>query len=166
MKKVGVLREPAHETSLRPKGPKLEQVLYVEDDDSNWRVAQLRLREGYDVTRAANAEQACRVLSLRGKQLTAILMDIELRGSDLNGLELTQLIRGKLPPEKVPPYAKKVPVLDTPVIFVTAHGVDYTRPRLMLAGGQRVIGKPIDFSALSLAITQVHLVRMGGRRKG
>jgi CheY-like chemotaxis protein len=163
MKKVGVLRDVGRNSTIRPRSTELEQLLYVEDDDSNWQVAQLHLRAGYDLTRAANAEQACRVLALRGKRLAAILMDIELRGSDLNGLELTQLIRGKLSPERRPAYAAQVPVLETPIIFMTAHGTDYPGPRLMLAGGQRVLGKPVNFSELSLALTNFHLERMGQR---
>lgn len=141
-----------------------EQLLYVEDDDSNWQVAELRLGRSYDLVRASSDEQACKVLAARGGQLAAILMDIELRGSQLDGLQLTQLIRGKLERSRLPAYATGVPVLDVPVIFVTAHGADYPGPALFAAGGQRVLGKPVDFSALTLALTQFHLERMGRRR--
>jgi CheY-like chemotaxis protein len=160
MKKIGILSGDANG---RPKQT-LDQLLYVEDDDSNWHVAELRLRAGYDVTRAANALQACRVLSLRGKQLAAILLDIELKNSDLNGIDLAELIRGKLPPERMPEYATRIVPLETPIIFLTAHGADYPSTRLRNVGAHSVLSKPIDFSALSLALTQLHLNRLDRQR--
>src|SRR5688572_33120334 len=77
-------------------------VLYVEDNDDNWHVAKLRLSDGYELVRAVDAREACRVLRARGAELSAVLMDIELRGSDLNGLELTELLRGKRPRGSAP----------------------------------------------------------------
>jgi hypothetical protein len=35
----------------------------------------------------------------------------------------------------------------------------------LLAGGDKVIPKPIDFGALNLALTQLHLARMAHKRK-
>jgi signal transduction histidine kinase/FixJ family two-component response regulator len=135
-----------------------ERVLYVEDDDDNFRVAELRLREGYDLVRAANAEEACRLLASE-TNWSAILMDIELRGSELDGIELTKLLRGRLRGPSVPPFAKDLGPIDVPVIFVTAHGAKYSEATLLLAGAEKVISKPVDFSALNLALTQLHLGR-------
>lgn len=160
MKKIGTL---SGEAGTRTKQV-LDQLLYVEDDDSNWNVAELRLRNNYDLTRAANATQACRVLALRGKQLAAVLLDVELRNSDLNGIELAELIRGKLPADRIPEYANKIPVMDVPIIFLTAHGGDYPSIRLRNVSAHSLLGKPVDFSALSLALTQLHLVRMDRKR--
>jgi CheY-like chemotaxis protein len=151
-------------TSLRPS-MRREVLLYVEDDDDNWRVAQLRLSEGYELVRARNSAEACQSLEYRGMELSAILMDIELRGSDLDGVQLTQLVRGKTPRDKLPGYARRVSALNTPIIFVTAHGAKYGDAQLILAGGDKVISKPIDFGALNLALTQLHLSRMGIKRK-
>ena len=85
MKKIGTRPDERRSItpSLRP-AMRREVLLYVEDDDDNWRVAQLRLSEGYELIRARNAAEACRALEYRGAELSAILMDIELRGSDLD----------------------------------------------------------------------------------
>jgi CheY-like chemotaxis protein len=134
-----------------------ELLLYVEDDDDNWRVADVRLRENYEIMRATNAREACQVLMTRGNELAAILMDIELRGSDLNGIELTELVRGKRAKALLPSYAQGVSSQQTPVIFVTAHGTKYSDAFLGMVGGDKVISKPVDFGALNVALTQLHL---------
>jgi CheY-like chemotaxis protein len=143
--------------------PKKEALLYVEDDDDNWVVAEMRLRNAYDLTRAATAEQACRILAQRGAEFSAILMDIELRGSDLNGVELTELLRGMRQRTGAPLYARTLPVLNTPVVFVTAHGAKYSDSYLLHAGGSKVISKPVNFGELNVALTQLHLARIRQR---
>jgi CheY-like chemotaxis protein len=165
MKKIGSLSGVWNSVADRPTR-NLDSVLYVEDDDDNWQVAQLRLGGSYALSRARDAAEACQLLCERGHEFSAILMDVGLSGSDLNGVELTELIRGKLRRDRVPEYAKNVPVLSTvPIIFVTAHGAKYSDAMLLLSGGDRVIPKPVDFAALSLALTQLHLARMSSRRQ-
>lgn len=148
------------------KASQRDIVLYVEDDDDNWTVASLRLGHAYELIRATNADEAYRVLLQQGSDLSAILMDIELRGSELNGVELTKLIRGKLTPSAgrfVMPLSAAA--RSVPIIFVTAHGAKYSEAELHQAGAEQVIGKPVDFSALSLALTQFHLARAARSRK-
>jgi CheY-like chemotaxis protein len=146
-----------------PRGPRQvhrELLLYVEDDDTNWQVAELRLNHGYELIRAASSSEACRVVRARGNDLAGILMDIELRGSELNGVELTKALRGKPLEGPTPSYAVELPVLAyTPIIFVTAHNAKYSDAQLVLAGGDKVIPKPVDFGTLSVALTQLHLTR-------
>jgi CheY-like chemotaxis protein len=159
MKRIGHKDDPGLGANT-PRAAHRDPLLYVEDDDSNYRVAELRLSAGYDLVRATDAEQTCRILRERGSSLAAILMDIELRGSDLNGVELTKLIRGKNIERSLPGYAQPIPALpNVPIIFVTAHGAKYSDAQLMLAGGDKVIPKPVDFAALNLALTQLHLTR-------
>ncbi len=158
MKKIGTKSEPSGRTL--PPTTHRELLMYVEDDDDNWRVASLRLSDCYELLRAKSSSEACRLLSARGAELSAILMDIELRGSEMNGVELTQLVRGKAPRGSLPEYARGVASLQTPIIFVTAHTARYSDAQLLLAGGDKVISKPIDFGALNLALTQLHLSRM------
>src|SRR5687768_14914818 len=86
-----VLRQGRNEASQGRR----DVLLYVEDDDDNWDVAVLRLSPNYELVRATSAEQACEVLKARREEIELILMDIELRGSDLNGVELTKLLRGE-----------------------------------------------------------------------
>jgi len=150
-------------SGIRPV--KLETVLYVEDEDDAWQIAELRLGHAYELLHARNAEEACNQAILRKADLSAILMDIALAGSDFNGIELTEILRGKRTKDRLPGYARNVPVLSsTPIIFVTAHTSTYTETLLLRAGGDRVIPKPVDFAALSLALTQLHLARMQQRR--
>lgn len=159
MKRIGHKDDPGI-GSAPPRVGKRDALLYVEDDESNYRVAELRLSTGYELHRALDAQQACRVLRARGSELAAILMDVELRGSDLNGVQLTRLIRGKRAELRLPAYADDLPVLpNVPILFVTAHGAKYSEAELLLAGGDKVIAKPVDFGALNLALTQLHLTR-------
>jgi CheY-like chemotaxis protein len=162
MKKIGTKSEPGAQVPPAHR----ELLMYVEDDDDNFRVAHLRLSDCYELLRAKSSSEACRLVDARGAELSAILMDIELRGSEMNGVELTQLLRGK-PPSRaaLPDYARGIASLTTPIIFVTAHGAKYSDTQLLLAGGDKVIPKPIDFGALNLALTQLHLSRMAQKRK-
>jgi CheY-like chemotaxis protein len=153
-----------------PKAPlrkprRRDLVLYVEDNDDNWHVAQLRLSDGYELVRAANAREACRVVAARNAELTAVLMDIELRGSELNGLDLVELMRGRRPRNGVPEFARDLPVLTVPILFVTAHGAKYADDRLLAIGADKVISKPVDFGALSLALTHLHLTSAARHRR-
>jgi CheY-like chemotaxis protein len=136
------------------------RLLYIEDNDENWQVAELRLKRSYELVRAADDMAACHVLSQPG-DLYAILMDIELRGSNLNGIALTKLLRGSLPAVQCPTYARTVPRLDVPVFFVTAYsGTAHTREELLAVGANDVLSKPVDFTKLNLALTSLYLNRV------
>jgi CheY-like chemotaxis protein len=147
---------------VRPSRPR-ELLLYVEDDEENWEVADYRLSSSYDVVRARDAAEACAALREHAGALHGILMDIELRGSDLNGIELTELFRGKRATRELPNYTKDLPTVTGPIIFVTAHGARYTDVELMLFGADSVIAKPVDFAALAAALDAVSGKRFGGR---
>jgi CheY-like chemotaxis protein len=137
--------------------------LYVEDDEENWEVADYRLSSVYDVVRARDAFEACAALRQHASALHGILMDIELRGSDLNGIELTELFRGKRSSRELPGYTKDLPTVTRPIIFVTAHGARYTDVELMLFGADSVIAKPVDFVALAAALDSLPGMRFGGK---
>lgn len=160
MKKVA-----SQSSSLRPSGrAERPRLLYVEDDDENWHVAELRLGEEFDLLRAASAREACQLLKESGAGLLAILMDIELRGSELNGIELTELFRGKRSTRQLPDYTRDVPTFTNPIIFVTAHGARYSDVELMLFGADRVIQKPVNFNALSLALQSIQFANLPKKR--
>jgi CheY-like chemotaxis protein len=139
------------------KTPARQLVLYVEDNADNREVASARLKSTYEVLLAADDKEACEVLVRYGAKLSLILMDIELKGSQLSGIDLARLVRGKLEPHRRQPYTAAVPVLDVPVIFVTAYGKTYPRADLLLAGGGEVIDKPINFVQLHTAMTRQYL---------
>ncbi len=146
MKAVGALGGPAH----KPLPP----VLYVEDEDDNWEVAQLLLGRQYELTRARNAREA--VAALQGSaQFSAILMDIQLSGSFLDGIQITKLLRGTLPQDQRPPYANDFPSSHVPVIFLTAYTARYTEAALVAVGGNAMLTKPIDRDKLVTALEAV-----------
>jgi CheY-like chemotaxis protein len=132
-------------------------VLYVEDDDDSWEVAEFRLAPSYELQRAKTAEEACTAVRTRGACFDLVLMDIELRGSYLNGVELTELLRGTstLSERLLPAYARNLPALSTPLIYLTAHGRRYTTMQLTLSGADLVLPKPIDFAELETALRRL-----------
>jgi two-component system sensor histidine kinase BarA len=133
-------------------------LLYVDDDRSNIVVMEMRLEEHYDIISATSDKEACALLRTRGHGLSLVLMDIQLVGSQLDGVALTRLIRGTCAASQRPAFAKDVPVrADLPIIFVTAFGEQHDLNTLFEAGGSAVIAKPVDFVKLSRAITRHHL---------
>jgi CheY-like chemotaxis protein len=148
----------------RDRSPR-DLILYVEDDDENWDVAELHMGEAYTMLRAANSQEACQHVRERIADICVILMDIELRGSDLNGIELTELFRGKSLSRLLPEYARGLPLVTKPIIFVTAHGARYTDVELMLFGADKVIPKPVRFGPLSLALASLQLSIPPGRSR-
>jgi CheY-like chemotaxis protein len=157
-------RPPPEARSRLPRGLRPDVVLYVEDDDDNWDVAELRLGKHYAMLRATNDESACRIVRERRGEIDIILMDIELRGSTLNGVELTELLRGNRLTSRtdLPAYARDLPVLSKPIVYVTAHGARYSNVRLLLSGADKVIPKPVDFTALQVALSELLLERTVG----
>jgi CheY-like chemotaxis protein len=138
-------------------------LLYVEDNDDNWEVVKLRMSRSYELTRAASDREACACL-VRADDFYAVLMDIELSGSRLNGIQLTRLLRGTLPEAERPSYASAVPVSTVPVLFVTAYGSAYSNEELLDAGADGVLLKPVDFIKLTGTLTNCHLARASKHR--
>jgi CheY-like chemotaxis protein len=124
-------------------------VLYVEDEASNWEVTELRLRNRFKLVWAKTAEEACAAVRQFGGKFHAVLMDIQLKGSPLDGLQLTRLLRGKPADFEVPAFAKDVPRVDCPIFFVTAFGSHYSPEKMDAAGGDAYVPKPVDFLKLS-----------------
>jgi CheY-like chemotaxis protein len=94
---------------------------------------------------------------MHGEKFHALLLDIQLQGSKLDGVRLSKLIRGKLPDEEVPSYARHSRVFTTPIIFVTAYGSRYTQQEIIAAGGDMMVTKPVNFVALCTALARYHL---------
>ncbi len=129
------------------EGQPRKLVLYVEDDLNNQKVLTYRIGRTYDLLFAVNDSEACRLLSERGQELLVVLMDIELKDSQLNGLELTKLAKGLLDRSLVPEYARTVPLLQVPIFLVTAYGKKYEAD-LSACGADGVIMKPVSFASL------------------
>jgi len=129
-----------------------QRILYVEDEDTNWEVAQLWLRDKFNLTRAKNDRE---VFELLGKEnFDLILMDIQLSGSTLNGVDITKILRGR-GMGQVPTFAQNADCKDARIIFVTAYSGRYSRSELVQAGGDEMLAKPVNFRRLSMTISKL-----------
>ncbi len=151
MKRTGNLGEP-----LQATAGKRPLVLYVEDDPASQLVTESKLRRKYDLVLASTASKACSILCSQGKELSIILLDIELQGSEINGFQIAQIVRGKLDRKGLPWYVQEVPVLEVPIIFVTAYGSKYDSQMLESCSAS-VIDKPVDFVELETCMTRIKL---------
>lgn len=156
MKKVESQRSPSSSQLLRAARPK---ILYVEDDDRNWELAELLLKRSFDMVWARSDRAACEAILNGREQLDAVLMDIQLQGSILDGIKLTRLLRGRLPAAEMPLFARAVPAITIPIVFVTAHSGLYKEADLIAAGGDKLIPKPVDFVQLTSTLLELRAAR-------
>jgi CheY-like chemotaxis protein len=84
-----------------------------------------------------------------------------VRALELDGIQLTKLLRGKLREIDTPAYAKGIPVLEVPIFFVTAYGERYPEDELLAAGGTGVFHKPVDFAKVMANLTRSLLRGVG-----
>jgi len=116
---------------LSAESPK--SILVIEDQALNRKVVRIVLQsEGYEVIEAINAAEALACLEANVPAL--ILMDIALPGQ--SGEELTRQI--KADPEKC----------SIPIIALTAAAMSGDRERLLKAGCDDYLSKPIDTQEL------------------
>lgn len=130
-------------------------ILYVEDEADNREITVLRLRDKYDILWARDDVEACELISRNHERIYAILMDIQLKGSQIDGIKLTRLLRGQ-PIPGAPAHTKGLPVVTAPILFVTAYGTRYSEDELLAAGGSHVITKPVDFADLNIALSTAY----------
>lgn len=96
-------------------------VLYVDVDDQSWSTASERLRRAYRLLRAENDREACELVRTYANDLVAVMLDIDLPGSVLDGILLTRILRQRVPSQALPPFARNLPRIDVPILFVTAR---------------------------------------------
>jgi CheY-like chemotaxis protein len=130
------------------------RVLYVEDEDINWELTQAELETTYHLERAKSARETFE--RLRSAKFDLILMDIQLSGSEYDGIDITRIVKGKYS-GTVHEFAKGVST-DASIVFVTAYSARYRKEELLLAGGVDMATKPINFTSLSLVMSRI-LVR-------
>ena len=148
-------------TRQGPASSPKQSVLYVEDEDVNWEVTEFSLRTRFSLTRAKSSEEAFQMLKKNSYDL--ILMDIQLMGSELNGIEITQVLRG-LYDGNPPSYTQGVTPGEARIIFVTAYSARYGKQELLEAGGDDLMTKPVDFTRLSLVMSRM-VVREAFKRQ-
>lgn len=129
-----------------------EKVLYVEDEDTNWEVAELSLRGRYDLVRARNARECFELLKKHKYEL--VLMDIQLSGSELDGVQITNILKG-LYAEEAPEFTTGVRLQGAPIVFMTAYAARYSKAELLEAGGDELVTKPVDFTRLALVVSRL-----------
>ena len=122
-------------------GPKLNMaektILIVDDNPVNLKLIRILLAgEGYDVHTASDGENALRVLQDLRPQM--ILMDIQLPGID--GLELTRRL-------KADPMTR-----DITIVGLTAYAMKGDEQKILAAGCDGYIAKPIDTRTLPAVI--------------
>ena len=114
-----------------------ESILIVDDNPVNLKLIRILLEgEGYDIHTAIDAEDALR--ALRELRPRMILMDIQLPGID--GLELTRRL-------KADPVTRDIVILG-----LTAYAMKGDEERILAAGCNGYIAKPIDTRTLPRVI--------------
>jgi len=109
------------------------RILVVEDNAANRELlADWLEAEGFEVLSAENLEQA--YSAFQNQPVHAVLLDIQLGRED--GLSLAAWIR------------RDAKLQDLPVIAVTAHAMVTEQERVLQAGCNACVSKPIDFKLL------------------
>lgn len=136
-------------------------ILYVEDDADTFKIAAARLQAKYRLIWAQNDQEAVDLLAYHAHELYAVLMDIELRSSHFDGLDLTRLLRGLPLTKPLPPFARRCPTLPkVPVLVLTAYTARYTEADAHAVGASHFATKPIDFTRLNLALAQMNIAQV------
>jgi CheY-like chemotaxis protein len=120
-----------------------EAILIVDDNPTNMKLVRILLAsEGYDVRAASDAEEALNILKEFSPRM--ILMDIQLPGID--GLELTRRLKSD-------PATR-----DITIIGLTAYVMKGDKERILAAGCDGYIPKPIDTRTLPQLVEEyLHL---------
>ncbi len=140
-------------------------ILCVEDEATNALIIEQALMDQYKVLHATKASEAVSTLRSLKEPLDAILMDVHLRDSELNGYDLTRLLKGRDHPSRFGPKFRDVAVVAAPIIFVTAVEESFPEAMLLRAGGVEVLKKPINATVLRLSVASHRVRHLHGRPK-
>ena len=114
-----------------------KNVMVVEDNEKNRKLMRVVLKaKGYNVIEAATGEEALNIL--RNQKPDIILMDIQLPGID--GITLIKQIKAT------------TALKDTPIIAVTAYAMKGDEEKIMEAGCDAYVSKPINTQELPLIV--------------
>lgn len=117
-----------------------EPILIVDDNEVNLRLASLLLAgEGYEVSTAADAEEA--LVLLQGRRPRLILMDLQMPGMD--GFELARRL-------KADPATRGILLM-----ALTAYAMKGDEERARAAGCDAYVSKPIDTRTLPALIARL-----------
>jgi FixJ family two-component response regulator len=122
-------------------------IIYVVDDDDDFRIAVTRLLEagGYKFALYKSGEQLLE--NLPGKEAGCVLLD--MRMPELDGLELQKRL-------------KEIASI-LPIVFLTGHGSVQNSEQAIKAGAEDVLTKPVSkttlFDAIDRALARYHQLR-------
>jgi len=142
-------QEPEQEAPAKESAGKSAQqaspakILVVEDEPINLKTMLLSLRLlGCEPTGADSAYKGLALL--RKEKFDVVLMDIQMPG--LDGLEATRLIRGDTSG-----------ALDTgiPIVAITAHAMQGDRERILKAGMDEYLPKPVYLEQLRTVLSKI-----------
>lgn len=122
------------------------KILIVEDNEINMKLIKTVLKaKGYDLVEAKDGEEA--LSAVVGSMPDLILMDIQI--PKIDGLEVTRRIR------EMKEFAK------TPIIALTAHAMEGDREKILEAGCDAYIAKPINTRTLPEEVAAMLLKKSG-----
>ena len=117
------------------------KILYVEDNDQNYRLVMrilMRDNEAYTVMRAENGTRGLELI--KEEKPDIVLMDINL--PDIDGMEVTRRVREDSAFDHMP------------IIALTANAMVGDAERIMGAGCDEYLRKPVNRQELTTTITQ------------
>ncbi len=115
------------------------KILIVEDNPQNMKLATTVLQKsGYDTLQAVDADSG--IMIARQELPDLILMDIQLPGMD--GLTATKLLKG----DRL--------TSDIPVIALTAFAMKGDRERIIEAGCDDYVSKPINYKEFLVTVAR------------
>jgi len=150
-------RVEGHETVAEAKPTALPQTLHLnillaEDNPLNQKfLTHFLSMFGHKVTVAENGAEALAALETNGRSFDLVLMDIQM--PKIGGIEATRIIResdGRR-------YDSSIPV-----IALTAYAMKGDKDRMLAAGMDDYVSKPVDMKELSAAIAR----SVAGRGEG
>lgn len=117
-----------------------KKILIVEDNPQNMRLLEMLLgAKGYTLLKAIDGEEAIDTATRERPDL--IIMDIQL--SKMSGLEATRQLR------QLPDFSH------TPIIAITAYAMKGDREKLLAAGCDAYLSKPINTRELPEVISEM-----------
>jgi len=109
---------------------------------------------GHSVTVAGNGREALEILEKNGRKFDLVLMDIQM--PEMGGMEATRAIRESNGRH----YDATLPI-----IALTAYAMKGDKERMLAAGMDDYVSKPVDMKELSAAIARSVAHRDRGRKK-
>ena len=112
-------------------------ILIIDDErDIRSLISGILVDEGYEAREAGDANRA--LAEIEGRQPNAVLLDIWLQGSRLDGIALLKLLKER--------------ALDMPVIMISGHGNIQTAVTSIKLGAYDFIEKPFEADRLLLCL--------------